>query len=97
MLGNRLQGYTTNRKAEIIYMTIEQRKNPKNVTAECHKTRRNRMNGLLRDNKRMNLCMNFMTEDHFLDDGIHFQEEAYRVMANKIQRKGETYAVKRRW
>ena len=97
MLGNRLQGYTTNRKAEIIYMTIEQRRDPKNVTADCYKTRRNRMNSLLRNNKRMNLCMNFMTEDYFQEDGIHFQEEAYRVMAEKIKTKVENYAVRRRW
>ena len=55
------------------------------------------MNSLLRNNKRMRLCMNFMTEDHFQEDGIHFQEEAYRVMAEKIKTKVEKYAVKRRW
>ena len=96
-LGERLQGYTTNRRAEVIYMTIEQRAKPRGTTRSAYKSRRNRMNVVLRNSREMNLCFNFQSDAHFAPDGIHFNQEDYREMANRILAKVEAYAYTQGW
>ena len=96
-IGNHLRLQTSNGKARLYYMTIEQRLTPAFVSQDTYRRRRNKVNETLKKERALRLIFNDMSLDRIGRDGIHFLPEWYRGVAWKIRRKVEDYAIGQGW